>query len=104
MLWRSGVSSTYELDLPGYLEVAAAIAAGEADAGLTLHVAAQASGLAFLPLQEESYDLVMFKNECELIPIKSMLDALNSGRFAREVNQLCTYVTDQMGKVLAHTR
>jgi hypothetical protein len=30
-----------------------------------------------------------------------MLDVLNSGRFAREVNQLCMYDTGQMGKVIA---
>jgi putative molybdopterin biosynthesis protein len=94
----------YNRELPGHLEVAAAIAAGEADAGLTIHVAAQASGLSFIALQEERYDLVVFENECALTPIKAMLDALNSGRFAREVNQLCAYATDQMGKVLAHIR
>jgi len=94
----------YTRELPGHLEVAAAIAAGEADAGLTIGVAAQASGLAFIPLQEERYDLVMFESESALAPIKAMLDALSSGRFAREVNQLCAYATDQMGKVLAHIR
>jgi molybdate-binding protein/DNA-binding XRE family transcriptional regulator len=94
----------YQRELLGHLEVAAAIAAGEADAGLTIHLAAQASSLRFIPLQEERYDLVMFEDECDLIPVKSMLDALNSARFAREVNQLCAYATDQMGQVLAHIR
>ncbi len=92
----------YERELPGHLEIAAAIASGEADAGVTIRLAAEASGLAFIPLREERYDLVIFESECELAPVKAMLEALSSGRFAHEVNQLCAYGTDHMGKVLAH--
>jgi len=91
----------YERELPGHLEVAAAIAAGEADAGVTIRLAAQACGLAFIPMREERYDLVVFEPECDFVPVKAMMDALNSGRFAREVSQLCAYDTSQMGKILA---
>jgi putative molybdopterin biosynthesis protein len=91
----------YHRELPGHLEVAAAIGGGEADTGITIRLAAEASGLAFIPLREERYDLVVFESECDHAPVKAMLEALNCGRFAREVNQLCAYATDQMGKVLA---
>jgi putative molybdopterin biosynthesis protein len=90
----------YTRELPGHLEVAEAIALGQADAGVTIRVAAEAYGLDFIPLRQERYDLV-FHEESELGPVKAMLDALNSGRFAREVSQLCGYDTSEMGKELA---
>jgi molybdate-binding protein len=94
--------SGYERELPGHLEVAAAIAAGEADTGLTIRLAAEACELAFVPLREERYDLVVLEREYDLPPVQAMLEALASARFAREVNQLCGYQTNQMGNVIAH--
>jgi putative molybdopterin biosynthesis protein len=91
----------YMDELPGHLEVAEAIASGQADAGVTIRVAAEAYGLGFISLREERYDLVFLADESSLGPIKTMLEALNSRRFAREINQLCAYDTDQMGKVIA---
>jgi molybdate-binding protein len=88
---------------PVHLEIAEAIASAEADAGVTIRVAAEAYGLTFIPLREERYDLVVLQDEAEMAPVRTMLDALNSRRFAREVNQLCAYDTDQMGKVIAQT-
>jgi putative molybdopterin biosynthesis protein len=91
----------YARELPGHLEIAEAIASAEADAGVTIRVAAEAHGLTFIPLREERYDLVVLEDESGLAPVKAMLDALNSRRFACEINQLCAYDTDQMGKVIA---
>jgi putative molybdopterin biosynthesis protein len=90
----------YTRELPGHLEVAEAIASAQADAGVTIRVAAEAYGLTFVPLREERYDLVVLEDESGMGPVKPMLDALNSRRFAREINQLCAYDTDQMGKVI----
>ncbi|MGH7913408.1 MAG: substrate-binding domain-containing protein, partial [Candidatus Binataceae bacterium] len=91
----------YARELSGHLEVAAAIAAGEADAGLTLRVAAEAWGLSFVPVREERYDLVILERETDSPPVRAMLDALNSGSFANEVSQLCAYDTARMGQVIA---
>ena len=91
--------SGYEYELSGHLEVAAAIAAGQADTGVTIRVAAQAYGLGFVALREERYDMVIPSSEADSPVVKAMLDALNSRRFAREVNQFCAYDTDQMGRV-----
>jgi putative molybdopterin biosynthesis protein len=53
-------------DVPGYtreehthLAVAAAVAAGRADAGLGIQAAARAFGLDFVPVAQEPYDLVL---------------------------------------------
>jgi len=70
---------------------------------VTIRVAAEAYGLAFIAIREERYDLVVLEDESGLSPVKAMLEALNSRRFAREINQLCAYDTDQMGKVIAQS-
>jgi len=97
---RSQRIKGYARELPGHLEIAEAIASGQADVGVTIRVAAEAYGLTFIPLREERYDLVILEDESRLGPVKAMLEALNSRRFAREINQLCAYDTDQMGKVM----
>jgi len=91
----------YARELSGHLEVAAAIAAGEADAGLTLRVAAEAFGLDFVTVRDERYDLVILQRETDSPPVRAMLDALNSSALAKEVRQLCAYDTSQMGQVVA---
>ncbi len=93
----------YVREVPGHLEVAEAIASAQADAGVTIRVAAEAYGLTFIPLREERYDLVVLEEESKQGPVQEMLDALNSRRFAREINQLCAYDTDQMGKLTAQS-
>ena len=90
----------YQFEVGGHLEVAAAIAAGLADAGVTIRLGADAYGLHFLPHRDERYDLVIMEREAESAPIKAMLDALNSRRFAREISQLCAYDTAQMGQII----
>jgi molybdate-binding protein len=91
----------YRNELGGHHEVAAPIASGQADAGVTIRVAAEAYGLDFVAIRVERYDLVIPGREMDCAPVVAMLDALNSRRFAREVSQLCVYDTTQMGQVVA---
>ncbi len=97
---RADRISGYEYELSGHLEVAAAIAAGQADTGVTIRVAALAYGLGFVALREERYDMVIPGPEADSPVVKAMLDAISSRRFAREVNQFCAYDTDQMGQIV----
>ena len=90
----------YGHELPGHLEVAAAIADGHADAGVTIRVAADAFGLGFIPIREERYDLAIPEREMESVAVKAMLEALNSARFARQVAELCAYDTREMGRIV----
>lgn len=91
----------YRTEFSGHLEIANAIASGQADTGITLRVAAEAYGLEFLALQEERYDLVILASDAASAPVQAMLDTLNSGRFAREISQFCGYDTQPMGRVVA---
>jgi molybdopterin molybdotransferase/putative molybdopterin biosynthesis protein len=93
--------SGYEREARGHLEVAAEIASGRADAGVTIRVAAEAYGLTFIPIREERYDLAIPEREQDSPAVRAMLDALNSAPFAREVRELCAYDTRDMGKVVA---
>jgi molybdate-binding protein len=49
----------YDSHAAGHLQVASAIAAGLADAGVASEPAAQAYGLGFVPLADERFDLVL---------------------------------------------
>jgi molybdopterin molybdotransferase/putative molybdopterin biosynthesis protein len=91
----------YDFEAAGHLEVAAAIASGRADAGVTIRLAAEAYELPFISIREECYDLVILARDVETAPVKAMLDTLNTRRFALEVSQLCAYDTNQMGQVTA---
>jgi molybdate-binding protein len=91
----------YHFELGGHLEVGNAIASGLAEAGVTIRVAADAYGLEFVPLQEERYDLAILEADADTPPIRAMLDALSSRRFAREISQFCGYDTETMGNVVA---
>lgn len=89
----------YSRELRGHLEVAAAIAAREADCGVTIRVAAEAYGLGFVTLREERYDLVIPERAMTSAPVRMMLDALNSQRLGRELAALCAYNTSETGRV-----
>jgi putative molybdopterin biosynthesis protein len=59
----------YGTQVTGHLQVAAAIAAGLADAGIASELAALAYGLAFVPLTAENFDLVGPRHRsCRLRP------------------------------------
>jgi molybdopterin molybdotransferase/putative molybdopterin biosynthesis protein len=87
----------YEREVRGHLEVAAAVAAGMADAGVTIRVAADAYRLGFVPLREERYDLAIAEREFDSPGVRAILDTLGSGRFAREISGMCGYDTGEMG-------
>ncbi len=91
----------YSTEVAGHLEVAEAIAAGRADLGVTVRVAARAYRLGFVPLREERYDLVIPERETHSTPVRALMESLTSTRFAREVASLCGYDTATMGEVLA---
>lgn len=91
----------YDQVAAGHLEVAAAIASGAADAGVTIRLAAGLYGLHFQPWRDERYDLVIPEEDFASTPVQSLLEALNSRSLANEISQLCSYDTSQMGAVLS---
>jgi putative molybdopterin biosynthesis protein len=81
-----------------HLAVAAAIAAGRADAGLGVLAAARAFGLGFVPVTREPYDLVL-RPETLADPVTAALWALlEDPAFRTAVEGLGGYDTAEMGR------
>ncbi len=82
-----------------HLEVAAAVARGEADAGLGLRAAAEAFGLGFVPHFRERYDLVLPMAHLRRPPVATLIAALRSRAFRQQVGHLGGYDTRETGRI-----
>lgn len=87
----------YDRELPTHWAVAAAIARGEADAGLGVAAAAAGFHLDFIPLWQERYDLVVHPRLYRSPRLAPLLSVLQSPSFRAEMAQLPGYDTGQMG-------
>jgi putative molybdopterin biosynthesis protein len=90
----------YAREEPTHLAVAAAVAAGRADAGLGIMAAAQAFGLDFVPLTTEPYDLVVAPGAVESPQLAPLWALLCSDRFKASVEGLGGYFAKEMGRRL----
>jgi putative molybdopterin biosynthesis protein len=88
----------YQREEPTHLAVAAAVAAGRADAGLGITAAARAFGLDFLPVTREPYDLVVAAQEVDSPRLAPLWALLESRRFRAAVADLGGYGTEEMGR------
>ena len=93
----------YERQEASHAAVAAAVGSGDADCGLGIQAAAQALGLAFVPLNDERYDLVIPVDHYESKLLAPLLTLLRDPEpaFLRRVAALGGYSTANMGHVLA---
>ncbi|CAA7599463.1 DNA binding domain, excisionase family [Acididesulfobacillus acetoxydans] len=84
-----------------HLAVASRVARGEADAGLGIEKAAlQVSGLDFVPLQKERYDLIILQEDLDKPPFQALLSILNSPAFQNEVRGIGGYDVSRMGEII----
>jgi putative molybdopterin biosynthesis protein len=90
----------YTREEPTHLAVAAAIAAGRADAGLGILAAARAFGLGFVPVTREPYDLVVAAEAMDGPLLAPLWALLRSDRFQAAVAGLGGYSTKEMGRRL----
>jgi len=91
----------YQTQATGHLEVAAAIAAGLADAGVASEPAALAYELAFVPLTEERFDLVVPAAQAASREVQGLLRALSSPWLHAQLASLPGYSVTQCGERLA---
>jgi putative molybdopterin biosynthesis protein len=101
-LGRHGIDPSavagYEREEPTHLAVAAAVAAGRADAGLGVMSAARAFGLDFVPVAREPFDLVMRPGEPAVAPLLALLEDPD---FKAQVEALGGYSTAETGRVVS---
>jgi putative molybdopterin biosynthesis protein len=104
-LARLGVSGPglpgYDTAATGHLEVAAAIAAGLADAGVASEPAALAYGLAFVPLTAERFDLVIPAGMSGTREVQGLLRVLSSSWLLGQLAGLPGYDVTQCGERIA---
>ena len=100
-LGASGQGDIYLTQATGHLEVAAAIAAGLADAGIASEPAALAYDLAFVPLTAERFDLVVPAAYAGSREVQGLLRALTSPWLLDQLASLPGYTVTQCGERLA---
>ena len=105
LLAQSGLKGA---DLPGYgtsepshTAVALAIAAGTADVGLGIAVAACSQGLDFVPLVDEHYHLVCLKAALNQPTTQALLTLLRSAQWRAELDAMTGYRSSRSGEILS---
>lgn len=90
----------YEAELNSHLAVAAHVAAGEADVGVGAELKMTSlTGVDFIPLQLECYDLIIRQSDAEKPPFRALIDVVTSERFRHEVETLAGFRTEETGKI-----
>jgi putative molybdopterin biosynthesis protein len=91
----------YSTQVTGHLQVAAAIAAGLADAGIASEPAALAYGLAFVPLTAEHFDLVIPAEQAGTREVQGLLKVLSSAWLLDQLASLLGYDPGRCGERIA---
>ncbi len=88
----------YDSRAAGHLQVAAAIAGGLADAGVTSEPAAMAYGLDFIPLAAERFDLVLPAKHVASREVQGLLKVLTSPWLLAQLASLPGYDAGRCGE------
>lgn len=104
-LRQSGISTQevngYDRVVNSHLEAAAAVNRGEADVavGSEKH-SLSVPGIDFLFIQDESYDMVIRKEDFDRKPYQKMIEIIRSEEYQKEVEGLGGYDVKDMGKII----
>jgi len=103
LLRQNGISareiSGYEREELTHTAVAAQIHAGSADCGLGILAAARIYDLDFIPVCEETYDLLVSLSAMENPQVRAFLRVLSSEGFLRRLDALGGYTYDKPGRI-----
>jgi len=89
----------YEREEYTHTAVAAAIAAGTADAGLGILAAARMYQLDFVPIANETYDFVIMKGALDLEHVQHFLEVLASREFHERISAMGGYTIRKPGRI-----
>ncbi len=96
----SGKVAGYEQIVAGHLEVAQAVQAGTADAGVSASSVAAIYGLGFVPLRSVRYDLALRKETLGFEPVQQLLGTLRHRWIVSQLKALGGYDTTHTGDVV----
>ena len=91
----------YESTEPSHSAAALAIAAGHADAGLGIAVAAHRQGLDFIPLVQENYHLACLKTALDQPATQALLALLRTAQWQARLDAMQGYQSRHSGEVLS---
>lgn len=91
----------YERHEPSHTAVAQAVAAGAADVGMGIELAAHARGLGFVPLAQERYHLACLKSTLEQPATQALRDLLQTTAWQAQMAALPGYAPMHCGEVLS---
>ncbi len=97
----SGAVRGYDRIAASHQEVAEAMAAGVADAGVSSACVAAAYGLDFLPVRLARYDMVFLKEYLNHEPVRQLLSTLDHRWVRSQLSVLGGYDTSRTGEVVA---
>jgi len=105
LLAQAGLQGTdlrgYDQTEPSHSAAALAIAAGHADAGLGIELAAHKQGLDFIPLVQENYFLACLKSVLDQTPTQALLTLLRTAQWQARLDAMQGYRSSYCGEVLA---
>ena len=91
----------YEDIASSHLIAATNVLRGTADVAIGNEKAArQVDGIQFIPLKQESYDIVFRKNDLKRPEYQKLLDIIRSEEFKKEAETMSGYDVSNMGKQL----
>jgi len=93
----------YNEEEMSHIDVASAVANGDADIGIGIEKISKLIDVDFIPLVRERYDIVLLKTPENQLLIESVKEILNSPDFQSEVDALGDYDVTQMGQIIYET-
>jgi excisionase family DNA binding protein len=90
----------YEKEVYTHFEVGLAILAKEAEVGIATVAAAKLLGLSFIPITQESFDMLMDQATFFDRSVQAFIEVLNSREFRTRVDRLGSYDFKNSGKIL----
>jgi putative molybdopterin biosynthesis protein len=104
-LMKAGIQpekvSGYEREVNSHLACGGAVARGGADVAIgNERISKELKGIDFIPIQQESYDLVVKQESMKYNWYQSLIRIINSKEFIEELERLSGYDTTGIGLVL----
>ena len=90
----------YEQTTGSHQGVAAAVAAGRADVGLSTESVAMTYGLGFVPLREVRYDLSILEEYLQQEPVRQLVSTLQHRWVRSQLSMLGGYDTTRAGEII----
>ena len=107
LLSREGISpdriNGYTNEVFTHFEVGLKILSGEADAGIATVAVSKISGIPFIPMMKESFDMVLHKDTFFRKDVQEFIEILSSAEFRKSVEWLGDYDFTGSGRIIKNS-